>query len=354
MLQPASDPGRFNLQIDGSSPNAASENVGDGGTTGEVAVSTGDHTVRETAGTSTDLADYQKSIVCKAEDGAGSIVAQTRGDDEGPLTVNIPAGSDIVCTITNTRKTGTIEVIKKLEPASDPGRFHLQIDGSTKKTDAQNGGTTSPVTVNTGTNHSVSEAAGTNTSLSDYTSRSPARATATPAESGSGTSLSNIAVAKDDRVICAITNTRNTGTIEVIKKLVPASDPGKFNLQVDGQTKKNDATNNGTSGPVTVATGSGHSVSEEAGTSTNLADYTSSISCTRNGNAAGYVKGKSLSNITVAKDDRVVCTITNTRKTGTIEVLKKASRRAIPASSTSGSTAPPRRPMPKTTVRRAR
>jgi hypothetical protein len=64
------------------------------------------------------------------------------------------------------------------------------------------------VTVNTGTNHSVSEAAGTNTSLSDYTSSITCTRNGTPAGSGSGTSLSSIAVAKDDRVVCTITNTR--------------------------------------------------------------------------------------------------------------------------------------------------
>ncbi len=34
-LEPSTDTGRFNLQIDGSSPNLGSQIVGDGGTTGE-------------------------------------------------------------------------------------------------------------------------------------------------------------------------------------------------------------------------------------------------------------------------------------------------------------------------------
>ena len=37
---------------------------------------------------------------------------------------------DLVCTITNTRKTGTIIVKKALNPASDAGKFDLQVDGA--------------------------------------------------------------------------------------------------------------------------------------------------------------------------------------------------------------------------------
>jgi len=98
----------------------------------------------------------------------------------------------------------------------------------------------------------------------------------------------------------------------VIKKLVPSVDPGKFNLQVDGVTKKTDAGDGGTTGPVTVNTGP-HSVGETAGTGTTLGSYVSQIACTRNGNPAQSGNGTSLSGITVAKGDRVVCTITNTR-----------------------------------------
>ena len=73
-LSPSTDPGKFNLQIDGTTDPDAT-NVGDGGSTGEETLNTGDHTVGETAGTSTDLADYQKSIECKADNGTGAVVA---------------------------------------------------------------------------------------------------------------------------------------------------------------------------------------------------------------------------------------------------------------------------------------
>ena len=59
-LNPSTDTGRFNLLIDGSSPNAGSQNVGDGGTTGERTLNTGDHTVGESAVLGTDLAELRQ------------------------------------------------------------------------------------------------------------------------------------------------------------------------------------------------------------------------------------------------------------------------------------------------------
>ena len=118
-LNPTNDTGRFNLQIDGNTPPSG-VNVGDAGTTGEQTLNTGSHNVGETAVVGTDLADYQKSIVCKADNGTGSIVAQTNSDSAGPLNVSVTTGSDIVCTITNTRETGKLEVVKDLNPSGRP------------------------------------------------------------------------------------------------------------------------------------------------------------------------------------------------------------------------------------------
>ena len=147
-LEPDGDPGFFNLQIDGTTEEG---NAGDGGTT-TAPFNTGTHSVGETAGTGTSLDDYEKSISCANDQGSTS--------GEGPLNVTLDANEDIVCTITNTRETGTIEVIKDLEPDGDPGRFNLQIDGTTEEGNAGDGGTTTALPFNTGT-HSVGETAGT-------------------------------------------------------------------------------------------------------------------------------------------------------------------------------------------------
>ena len=167
-LSPSTDGGLFNLQIDGTTDGDATD-VGDGGSTGEETLNTGDHTVGETAGTDTDLADYQKSIECRDDNGTGSVVASTTSDDAGPLTVPVTTGSDIVCVITNTRETGKLEVKKTLSPTTDPGKFDLQIDGTTDPDadDVGDSGSTGEETLNTG-NHTVGEVAGTGTDLDDY------------------------------------------------------------------------------------------------------------------------------------------------------------------------------------------
>jgi hypothetical protein len=84
ILSPNEDPGLFNLRIDGLVKAA---NVGDGGTTGEVVLATGNHTVSETAGTGTSLGDYTTVI---------------GGDCAANGTISLAAGDDKTCTITNT------------------------------------------------------------------------------------------------------------------------------------------------------------------------------------------------------------------------------------------------------------
>jgi hypothetical protein len=113
-------------------------------------------------------------------------------------------------------------------------------------------------------------------------------------------------------VKCFYTNTKqpDTGTIKVTKKLLPATDGGKFNLQVDGQTKAANVGDGGTTGTQTVNVGT-HTVGETAGTGTSLADYNASTSCVDKAHARPVDTDGS---VNVAKDDAWECTITNTRK----------------------------------------
>src|SRR5439155_1219561 len=98
--------------------------------------------------------------------------------------------------------------------------------------DARDGDTTGAITVNTGSSHSVSELAGTATSIADYTSAIACTRNGSAAESGSGTSLSGIGVAKDDVVVCTIGNTR-AGRLIVRKDAVP-DDPQDFSFTAGG------------------------------------------------------------------------------------------------------------------------
>lgn len=111
---------------------------------------------------------------------------------------------------------------------------------------------------------------------------------------------------------CYVTNTRDTGTIKVTKKLVPATDGGKFNLLIDGQAKATDVGDGGTTGVQTVLPGT-HTVGEAAGTATDLSNYDSSTSCVDKAHTAKPADTDG--SLAVANGDQWDCVITNTRKT---------------------------------------
>src|SRR5207245_6363554 len=140
VVAPSAGTGLFNLQIDGVT-KAPPGGGGNGGTTGPVVVSIGSHTVGETAGTNTSLSDYISKVEC--DSGKGS------ADPATSLPIDLAAGDQVTCTITNTKQP-TLTVTKVLDPPTDPGKFDLQIDGVTDTPPTGgvgNGGTTGPVGV---------------------------------------------------------------------------------------------------------------------------------------------------------------------------------------------------------------
>lgn len=330
-LIPNDDAGLFNLQIDGTTEAA---NVGHGGSTGTKNVSPGAHTVGETAGTGTSLGNYDSSIECRDEGGQGDVVASS--SNAGPLNVSVGAGDAIVCVITNIRMTGSIEVIKDLVPSDDPGLFDLLINGSSEFDDASDGDTTGAVTVDTGTN-TVGEAAGTGTSLDDYTSSIECRDEGGQGDvvaSASGVGPLDVEVGEDDEIVCTITNTRKRvpeGTIELKKDTEPDG-AGLFNLFIkddEGGTVDSESdVGDGTTGANTVSPGT-YEVSETAGTGTDLDDFSTTISCidTANNDAAvtATLANGHAWDVAVGDEQAIVCTITNTRKTGELEVVKDLS-----------------------------
>jgi prealbumin domain-containing protein len=218
------------------------------------------------------------------------------------VAIKVGVGEKVDCTFTNQRKTGTITVKKQLVPASDPGRFDLQVDGTDVATQVGDNGS-GTTTVTTGT-HTVGEA-GAN--LGDYVSSTSCR-NAAGYEVAKGTGVLNVAVASKDAITCTITNTRMTGTIVVTKRLLPSTDPGRFDLQVDGADVATQVGDGGTGSKV-VPTGS-HTVGEAGA---NLADYTSSTSC-KDTSGTEVATGSGAVDVTVGNGDTITCTITNTRK----------------------------------------
>ena len=123
----------------------------------------------------------------------------------------IPNGGTQTCTITNTRETGTVTVVKDLEPNDDPGRFDLQVNGVTKLADAGDGDSTGPITLDTG-DHTVGEVGGSSTSMANYASsiecvEQDGEGSSVVA-SGMGAGPLSIEVKDGDDIVCTISNTR--------------------------------------------------------------------------------------------------------------------------------------------------
>lgn len=145
---PSSDPGRFNIEIDGS---RVASNLRNGQETGPKPVAIGRHVVSQAAGSGTSLSNYARSVAgaCSSD---GSIL--------------IAGGEHLTCTVTN--RGPQLMVRAKVEPAGDPGRFHLDVDGVRRRSNATNGSTTGFLSLSAGS-HSVRVTAPSSTDLADYT-----------------------------------------------------------------------------------------------------------------------------------------------------------------------------------------
>ena len=100
-----------------------------------------------------------------------------------------------------------------------------------------------------------------------------------------------------------------TAKITVKKRLIPSTDPGRFDLRVDTTVVKASA-GDGDKGSTNVPAGT-HRVSERAAIG-NLSDYKITITCKKNGVLDVSGPGPRI-NVTVAAGDNEVCTIRNKR-----------------------------------------
>ncbi|MDX6510824.1 MAG: hypothetical protein QOE36_328 [Gaiellaceae bacterium] len=212
-------------------------------------------------------------------------------------TGSVVVGGTNTCTITNDDIAPTLTVIKTVvnkhgstATASDFTMHIAGAAGSATFPGAATPGTTS--TLHAG-GYAVTE---TGSATSDYSE--------TDSADCSGT------LAVGDAKTCMITNTRKTGTINVVKQLIPAADTGRFNLRIDSTVVRSDAGDGDGSGPVEVNTGT-HTVSEVSGSVGNVDDYVTSIACTPGG-AAGAGAGPL--DVVVTSGADITCTVTNTRK----------------------------------------
>jgi hypothetical protein len=296
ILSPLADPGLFDLTVNGTT----NPGQGNGGfVQAQVAV----NSTASLSEASTVLANYNPVLNCP---GFISNSQSSSGSFTVPLSA---AGTTILCTITNARKTHTVTLHKTLSPTTDGGKFNLTInDGTaTTSTDQGNGGSVSK-SVAVGASVTLSETQGTGTILANYT--------ASFACTG-GTPAGATFTMPDSAVDCTLTNTVKTHTVTLHKTLSPTTDGGKFNLTInDGTATTTNDQGNGGSVSKTVAAGTSVTLSEAQGTSTLSANYTASFACT-GGTPAGATF--------TMPDSDVDCTFTNTRKTHMVTLHKTLS-----------------------------
>ena len=288
VCDPVSDNGKFNLQIDGVTKAA---DASCGGSTGAVVVSAASHTVGELAGAGSVLSDYTTVI---------------GGDCGSNGSVTLAAGENKTCTITNTLKRGTIIVKKVMEGGTDSFTF----SGDAAGTISANNGTITKDNLLPGT-YTSTEGSKTGWTLSSISCDD------SNSTGNTQTRTATFNVGAGETVICTFTNTRDQGSIEL--KKVWSGTSGTTTLDIGTSAGGFDiaqqlVTGNGTTGAKTVDTGI-YYVSENGG----LDNYTSSLSCTKNGDV--YTPGEN-NLINVGKNDSIICTYTNIRNQGTIQVKK--------------------------------
>jgi hypothetical protein len=123
------------------------------------------------------------------------------------------------------------------------------------------------------------------------------------------TQVTSVTLGLGETKTCTFVNDDIAPTLTVIKVLIPDTDTGTFNLQIDGTTYATGGDGT-TTGTVAVNAGN-HTVGETGASGTVLSDYVTVISgdCAADGT------------ITLALAENKTCTITNTKK-GMVDLLK--------------------------------
>ncbi len=310
-------PGNATLRIGttlGGSEVAIGTANGASGTTGEHIVPTGKYYLSETVD---PAASFGPQLACV--DSANGNAALAVDTDNA---VSVAADADVVCTLTNSRLTGEIELAKIWSgtPGDATLRIGTTVGGSEVATGTANGanGSTGEKTVLAGTYY-VSE---TVDPAQQYGSLLACIDTANGNANVPIRANNAVSVAASSDVVCTFTNSRLTGKIELTK--VWSGTPGNASLRIGttvGGSQIATGTANGASGTTgeqTVPTGT-YYLSE---TVDPAANYGSLLACVDTANGNANVSVGADNSVSVAANADVVCTFTNSRLTGTVELTK--------------------------------
>ncbi|MBW9211784.1 hypothetical protein KV100_19210, partial [Mumia sp. zg.B21] len=229
----------------------------------------------------------------------------TGGELEG-ITVTVPNGGDVTCTIVNDDQPGTLTLVKAV--VNDDGGsaeatdWTLSADGPTPISGATGTGAVTGVTVNAG-DYDLSESGPTGYAASDWVC------------TGATIEGATVSVANGGDVTCTITNDDQPGTLTLVKDVVNdnggTAEPGDWTLSAEGPTLITGATGSEAVTGATVDAG-GYELSEAGGPGGYVpGDWT----CT-----GGELEGIT---VTVPNGGDVTCTITNDDQPGTLTLVKE-------------------------------
>ncbi|HET8652952.1 MAG TPA: hypothetical protein VFM13_10310, partial [Gaiellaceae bacterium] len=242
------------------------------------------------------------------ETGPSGYAASYSADCSGSIAV----GETKTCTVTNDDIAPKLTLTKVIVGGDGTAAesFDVLDDGTTKIDDAAAPSTSEgPYDTTIGT-HTITETLGDGSAVPS--------SNWDVVYSGDCTTGGEVTLDIGQSKSCTITNSRRP-EIEVVKNLVPETDPGRFDLKIGNTTYDNGGSgygDAGTTGFQPVATGN-HTVSELGHGTTSLAKYTSTVDCGTFGSSNGTSH-----QVTVGYGDKVTCTITNTRNKGKLTVQK--------------------------------
>ena len=258
------------------------------------------------AGAHLTVNDIPTGTTCHVSEEADAAYTATMTPADGSVVIGDDGPNTV--TVTNTRRSGTVEIRKHLAPVTDPGRFDLALDGTVAASNVGDGATTGPIAIPIGT-HRVTEAvtAGATVTLADYATALVCTDGDQPVAVSDDTT---VLVSDGAAIVCTFTNSRRP-LLQLTKTVSPSDDAGRFSLTVDGAARATGG--DGTTSPFFASSIGAHVIGEVAGDdTTRIDDYTSAIECRAGGGAGAVVS--STSALTLAAGDRVRCTITNTVK----------------------------------------
>ena len=237
------------------------------------------------------------------------------------------AGKDVTCTVTNTRESGTLKLVKDVNKAGgtiSADDWKLTATGPTGAPKVENlGGSGTPQPVWSNVTYTLTENPNPG---ANFTSQG------WKCDNGVTVTNNQITTLAGKDVTCTVTNTRESGTLKLVKDVNKAGgtiSADDWKLTATGPTGAPKVENLGGSGtPQPVWSNVTYTLTENPNPGANFTSQgwkcDNGVTVTNN-------------QITTLAGKDVTCTVTNTRESGTLKLVKDVSRPAARSAPTTGS-----------------